>query len=212
MTNCKASTMIIVAIVLSLSPSCRNNPQDNDNETDGVRAPRGICDKYLACLGEANPSAMPDALEDYGDGSACWSNDSEDAEACARGCIDLFVPLNIVHHDIEECACLNDLECGDIECDLESGACLFCLDGMPCSSSDESCTIEPDFWNPDEEVVLEETTECSTNFCLLWEGRTFCTHECEEDFECDDLENGRCEAEVSVGPNDMVGMFCVPAQ
>src|SRR5262245_42904035 len=140
-------------LALAISVGCGQNRtgggMDGGQTDGGLLGARQYCDRYLACLAKAIPSAFPGALQVYGDNSTCWTTTPMAAELCGQSCISGLASSQVYASSTPECGCRTDAECTNTaksHCNVVTGVCEQCHMDSHCPSSKPICSFELGEW------------------------------------------------------------------
>jgi hypothetical protein len=132
----------MVHLLPLLLAACGNSGGSSGGGSDGGN-PSGNsvppeCERYLACLAKAAPSAFPTAMQSLGPGTPCWTTTPMAAQLCVQSCTSGIGSEQYYADKYSECGCRADNECTadpkKPRCDVGTGKCVECVATSDCSS------------------------------------------------------------------------------
>lgn len=88
---------------------------DETSEPTGGEVSREVCDRYLACVEAATPTALPAAQAGFGVDAMCWQGDSAAVQQCVDGCTSLLADYHAMF-PAEPACCPPDVTCDEPVC------------------------------------------------------------------------------------------------
>jgi hypothetical protein len=105
-TSLPLATILLLSLACALGDDDDDDDDGDDDATDSDSAAAADdhpnCSSYIECVAEVTPEATSSAMDAYGDGSACWSDD-ESGEICEPACADAIHDLHLSNAGAEAC-------------------------------------------------------------------------------------------------------------
>jgi hypothetical protein len=177
------------ALVL-ISACSDNNPGTGSASSDGgvtssstSADPHAACDAYLKCVTDAEPTALPEAIQAYGPNGSCWSGGAQIASDCDAACASSMSQVSAAFPHFASCAGAGGsvVGSGDTTPDASANSGSGSIATGPAFGFDDACSnCAQDSCASDENTCLASSACESVMQCMTaCDGVVSCKNACE---------------------------------